>query len=57
MRDGDWEELSAAVEYQHVDEVLRLALTQPLEAIDWTEADELAAQPPASIAQAGELPH
>ncbi|WP_066803418.1 endopeptidase La [Sphingomonas asaccharolytica] len=42
---------------EHVDEVLRLALTQPLEAIDWTEADELAAQPPASIAQAGELPH
>jgi len=42
---------------EHVDEVLRLALTQPLEAIDWTEGDELAAQPPASIAQAGELPH
>jgi len=42
---------------EHVDEVLRLALTQPLEAIDWTEADELAAQPPANIAQAGELPH
>jgi len=42
---------------EHVDEVLRLALTEPLEAIDWTEADELAAQPPANIAQAGELPH
>ncbi len=42
---------------EHVDEVLRLALTQPLEAIDWTEADELAAQPPASVVQAGELPH
>ena len=42
---------------EHVDEVLRLALTQPLEAIDWTEADELAAQPPASVAPAGELPH
>ena len=26
----------------HVDEVLALALTQPIEAIEWTEADELA---------------
>ena len=42
----------------HVDEVLRLALTHPLEAIDWTEADELAALPPAPIAPAGgELHH
>ncbi|OWK31679.1 endopeptidase La [Sphingomonas dokdonensis] len=42
----------------HVDEVLRLALTEPLEAIDWTDADELAAQPPAPIALAGgELHH
>jgi ATP-dependent Lon protease len=42
----------------HVDEVLRLALTEPLEAIDWTDADELAAQPPAPIAPAGgELHH
>ncbi|PZO88755.1 MAG: endopeptidase La [Sphingomonas sanxanigenens] len=32
----------------HVDEVLRLALTEPLTPIDWTEADELAAQPPAA---------
>ena len=30
----------------HVDEVLALALTDSLEPIDWTEADELAAQPP-----------
>jgi len=30
----------------HVDEVLRVALVDPLVAIDWTEADELAAQPP-----------
>lgn len=30
----------------HVDAVLELALTEPLAAIDWTEADELAAQPP-----------
>ena len=42
----------------HVDEVLRLALIQPLEAIDWTEADELAALPPAPIQPAGgELHH
>ncbi|MBO9712551.1 endopeptidase La [Sphingomonas sp.] len=34
---------------KHVDEVLRLALTEPLSAIDWTEADELAAQPPAPV--------
>lgn len=32
----------------HVDQVLELALTAPLAAIDWTEADELAAQPPAA---------
>jgi len=31
---------------RHVDEVLALALTEPLVAIEWTEADELAAQPP-----------
>ncbi len=31
---------------KHVDEVLALALAQPLTAIDWTEADELAVQPP-----------
>ncbi|MFT6569361.1 MAG: ATP-dependent Lon protease [Sphingomonas echinoides] len=37
----------------HVDEVLRLALTGPLTAIDWTEADDLAAQPPAGVAPIG----
>ncbi len=42
----------------HVDEVLRLALTEPLEAIDWTDADELAALPPTPIPPAGaELHH
>jgi len=42
----------------HVDEVLKLALTGPLEAIDWTDADELAALPPAGVAPAGgELHH
>jgi ATP-dependent Lon protease len=46
------------VPVSHVDEVLRLALTEPLEAIDWTDADELAAMPPAPIAPAGgELHH
>ena len=35
---------------RHVDEVLALALTEPIEAIDWTDADELAAQPPAAVA-------
>jgi ATP-dependent Lon protease len=43
---------------KHVDEVLRLALTGPLTPIDWTEADELAAQPPARIAGiSGEVHH
>jgi ATP-dependent Lon protease len=46
------------VPVSHVDEVLRLALTAPLEAIDWTDADELAAFPPTPIAPAGgELHH
>ncbi|MES2290954.1 MAG: S16 family serine protease, partial [Pseudomonadota bacterium] len=34
------------VPVRHVDEVLALALTEPLSPIEWTEADELAAQPP-----------
>ena len=42
----------------HVDEVLRLALTAPIEAIEWTDADELAALPPPGITPAGgELHH
>lgn len=41
----------------HVDEVLRLALTEPLAAIDWTEADELAAQPPVSTSGGEPLRH
>ncbi|WP_028965328.1 endopeptidase La [Sphingomonas phyllosphaerae] len=46
------------VPVSHVDEVLRLALVRPLEAIDWTEADELAALPPAPITPVGgELHH
>jgi ATP-dependent Lon protease len=34
----------------HVDEVLALALTEPLQPIDWSDADEFAAEPPAHIA-------
>jgi ATP-dependent Lon protease len=33
----------------HVDEVLARALTAPLAAIDWTEADELAVEPPPHV--------
>jgi ATP-dependent Lon protease len=39
---------------KHVDEVLGLALTEPLAAIDWTEADELATQPPQTLPHGGE---
>ncbi len=35
---------------RHVDEALRLALTEPLTAIDWSDADELAALPPVGVA-------
>ena len=46
------------VPVSHVDEVLRLALTEPLTAIDWTEADELAATPPPGVTPVGnELHH
>jgi ATP-dependent Lon protease len=38
----------------HVDEVLSLALTRPTTSIDWTEADELASQPPAIPGRLGE---
>ncbi|MFZ5747754.1 MAG: endopeptidase La [Pseudomonadota bacterium] len=41
----------------HVDEVLRLALTGPLEPIDWTDADELAAQPPVAVGGRGDAVH
>jgi ATP-dependent Lon protease len=33
----------------HVDEVLAVALAQPLAAIEWSEADELAAQPAPAV--------
>jgi ATP-dependent Lon protease len=42
------------VPISHVDEALKLALVEPLTAIEWTEADELAAQPPHPIAPIGE---
>lgn len=38
----------------HVDEVLRLGLTGALEAIEWSEADDLAAQPPHVVPGIGE---
>lgn len=41
------------VPVSHVDEVLRLALTGPLEAIEWSEADDLAAQPQQGFRQLG----
>uniref|UniRef100_UPI00286DFA43 endopeptidase La n=1 Tax=Sandarakinorhabdus sp. TaxID=1916663 RepID=UPI00286DFA43 len=37
------------VPVSHVDEVLALALTQPLVPIEWTEADEKAAMPAAAV--------
>jgi len=43
------------VPVSHVDEVLALALTQPVEPVEWTEADELAAQATAPAA-AGSAP-
>jgi ATP-dependent Lon protease len=41
------------VPVSHVDEVLRLALTAPIEPITWSEEDDLAAQPPAGVAPIG----
>ena len=38
---------------RHVDEALRLALTEPLTAIDWSDADELAALPPSGVPPVG----
>ncbi|MBU7579719.1 MAG: hypothetical protein KAF27_04510, partial [Porphyrobacter sp.] len=45
----------------HVDEVLARALVEPLEAIEWTEADDLASQPAGASTSAasgasGEVP-
>jgi ATP-dependent Lon protease len=37
----------------HVDEVLARALTQPLEAIEWTEADDLASLPAPAVNSPG----
>ncbi|RHW17053.1 endopeptidase La [Sphingomonas gilva] len=42
------------VPVSHVDEALKLALVEPLTAIEWSEADELAAQPPHPISPLGE---
>ena len=40
----------------HVDEVLSLALTRPVEAIEWTDADEHAAEPPPVHGSSSESP-
>jgi ATP-dependent Lon protease len=42
---------------KHVDEVLRLALTETLAPIDWSESDELAAQPPTGATGLGDAVH
>jgi ATP-dependent Lon protease len=47
----EWLEI---IPVSHVDEVLRLALTGALEAIEWSEADDLAAQPPHIVPGIGE---
>ena len=39
-------ELLEIVHVTHVDEVLARAMTQPMQPIEWTEADEHAAEPP-----------
>jgi ATP-dependent Lon protease len=43
------------VPVRHVDEVLALALVEPLAAIEWSEADELAALPPHGTAPSDEV--
>jgi ATP-dependent Lon protease len=40
----------------HVDEVLARALSEPLHAIEWTDADEHAAEPPVHASSGGEGP-
>ncbi|MHA6722606.1 endopeptidase La [Sphingomonas sp. RS2018] len=45
------------VPVRHVDEVLAMALTGELDAIDWTEADELAAMPPPGVAPVADAVH
>ncbi|WP_019833450.1 endopeptidase La [Sphingomonas sp. PR090111-T3T-6A] len=42
------------VPVKHLDEVLARALVSPIAPIEWTEADELAAEPPAALGQRGE---
>ncbi|MFW2829324.1 endopeptidase La [Sphingomonas sp. ID0503] len=42
------------VPVRHVDEVLAVALVSPLDPIEWTETDELAAQPPVGSPAAAE---
>ncbi len=44
------------VAVSHVDQVLEHALIEPLEAIEWNEADDLASQPSAGGGEAGGVP-
>jgi ATP-dependent Lon protease len=39
-------EVLKIIPVSHVDEVLALALTEPMKPIEWTDADEHAAEPP-----------
>ena len=41
------------VPVSHVDEVLARALTEPMQAIEWSDADEHAAEPVAGHASVG----
>src|SRR5687768_11939455 len=45
------------VPVSHVDQVLERALVAPLNAIDWSEADDLASQPPAVVPGEGATAH
>ena len=45
------------VPVSHVDEVLARAMTQPMQPIEWTEADEHAAEPPNSWSFVGRSRH
>jgi len=45
------------VPVSHVDQVLERALIAPLDAIDWSEADDLASQPPLAVPGEGATAH
>ncbi|MFA9200983.1 MAG: S16 family serine protease [Cypionkella sp.] len=45
------------VPVSHVDQVLERALVAPLEPIEWSEADDLASQPPGALSSEGATTH